>query len=293
MLLRCNISRPIIQTFILYIGIVLIPFTVGGTILDSLSNAQAFFSYNFSIWATVVVCLLWLLAHVVVAYWSIPWQTQPGQIVRIKRLGKNCTLVSVGLLLFFWVPHLLPRSSQDGLIEITPGSDPDPKMSCPFAPTDKNKLKIFVGSNVCSPAEGVDVLPVLEIAGESLIALKRRGNALFVSARVFSSDGRIIAKVEDNKLRVNERHKDFFYVEKKGLPHEFAVFDQTDTRVLLVRFVNSRAIHVEGIFATKGSMPVFVLERSIRIGRAGAPFSGNCAFEVREACFGFSEIPLL
>lgn len=92
----------------------------------------------------------------------------------------------------------------------------------------------------------------LEIAESSMIQLQKQTTKAYCQligrkthALIFDEDGKIVVAIDDSKPHVNKNNA--FDWERPD-SHTLDVVDQKDQRVLHIRFLNPKAVYVEGIF---------------------------------------------
>jgi hypothetical protein len=165
---------------------------------------------------------------------------------------KILTVVSFVAAIFAIYSYLFPTIPTKGVL--VPDNLPRPSTSCGNIPSDNTV--IILGN---SAIYGLIEYPydIIRIAGESILSIDKRKNKYFISAKTFSSDGRIVAKIENNEFIINPNN----YFHKKGTTkHRFVVYDQQDRKVTDIHLLNSKAIKVLGIFTPRNRYPIFIEE---------------------------------
>src|SRR5581483_2676063 len=124
---------------------------------------------------------------------------------------------------------------------LLPDNRPTPDNPCHEIPNDA--VAILLGRS----AAYASVFPhtVLRIRGDDVLTMNRLGNQMAISAKVFSTDGRIIAEIRDNEFSINPNN---YFRKERPNRHTLRVFDQQNRKVLDVDFINPRAIRFSGIF---------------------------------------------
>lgn len=92
-------------------------------------------------------------------------------------------------------------------------------------------------------------ITIIKIFNEDLLSIGIVENALAVSAKIFSPDGRSIAIIKDNEFTVNMNN-----VMKKENPDfsTLVVFDQYAREVINVRYMNPKVIRIRALLRYKG-----------------------------------------
>lgn len=164
---------------------------------------------------------------------------------------------------------------------LKPGSDPLNLGACeqyhgPGGSEGPFSGNIVIVANSAMLFSSNEYAPII-IRSKPAIEVSVKNGELRVSASVFSSDHRIIAKVEENKVDVNSNN--YFKVGDSDDSHTFQVIDQYDKEVLYVHFANPHEIYIRGIFGFQGERWVEVTNDRIVSGEgetSGNAYSGAC-----------------
>jgi hypothetical protein len=172
---------------------------------------------------------------------------------------------AAGITLLVWVVALImmrqfgksqatPESGQSETHgELLPAKDPTPPNPCGKIPSDA--IALFLGNS----AVFGNTFPhtVLMVRNENVLSIGKSGPGMTVSAKVFSRDGRIVAQTIDNEFFINPNN---FFRRERPDKSTLVVYDQEDRQVLRVRYLNSSAIRILGIFNFPGISPVIIDE---------------------------------
>jgi hypothetical protein len=136
-------------------------------------------------------------------------------------------------------PNIDLTKNEDVLI---PANLPMPEHLPPDVPP--NALVVFWGSNISWNTR----LPhtVLEMADDPMIVIDKKpgtDNLVVTVLRVFDDRDDIIARIDEDGFWVKNTTR-----KKRPDPSTLVVYDHSDTEVLRIQFLNSRAISIEGIF---------------------------------------------
>src|SRR5213594_4351079 len=84
---------------------------------------------------------------------------------------------------------------------LRPARDPNPPTpaSCEKVPDDA--MRIYLGSSMGWTTN--PTCTIVRVAGESLLQIERQKDGMFVNAKIFSQDKRIVAEVKNNKFYIN------------------------------------------------------------------------------------------
>lgn len=184
-----------------------------------------------------------------------------------------CTWVIAGAALFIFVNEkVLIEPETRGILFPARRPDPPGPSSCNPSDIPKQALKIFLGRSGLAYTTG-DSFTFLEVAGKVLLAARRQGKELLVSARIYSRDDRIVAQIEDNRFVINPNN---YFRRERPDKHSLVVFDQQDREVLNIEYLNPTTVMITGLFYYPRRKPV-------RIGMDQLDIMGNL---FSDYCFG-------
>lgn len=127
-----------------------------------------------------------------------------------------------------------------GLLTPAADPDPDPEMQTRLP---KGALRLYLGSCVAVSTGGPMV--ALKVGGEPVVSIRRDGEAISVSAKLYSKDRRIIAEIADNEFHLNPNN---YFRKERPSKSELVVYDQSGAEVLRAKYLNSKAIKITGVF---------------------------------------------
>jgi hypothetical protein len=174
--------------------------------------------------------------------------------------------IILGCIFWYW-PRTPP--TEDPLKgEIIAGDTPTPVTRCTSKLPDP--VTFFLGGNTLMVAEARTLLTI-KGGAEDLLVVQESESGIKVSARIFSSDHRIVAQLVENRFVVNPNN--YFKVDRptKSI---FSVYGQDGLVALEVRYLNRRALRVLGRFYSPQGGLVVLTEDSTIMG--GYKSSGNC-----------------
>ena len=155
-----------------------------------------------------------------------------------------------GSVLIHQKEEALELKEPEGLL--VPGNWPNPEIPCgpQNISADANNipadaLKIYFGNSVVSFATKFPHT-VIQLADQEAFVMDRRKGGVSISFRVFGDDGRIIARIDNNKFKRNE-HTTFEQIRPDE--HTLIVHDDKDNEVLNIRYLNPSAIKILGVFS--------------------------------------------
>jgi hypothetical protein len=145
-------------------------------------------------------------------------------------------------------------------------------------------LKVFLGHNVVWYTT-TGHHPIIEVNGKDILSLKSTPDGLFVSASISREDGRQVATLTDNAFSINPNN---YFQRKRPDPHELQIYDKSGVLVLKARYINERAVVVQGIFHMQGFPAFVVTETQICQGRG---VSEGVAYGENNHVFYYSDTP--
>jgi hypothetical protein len=159
-------------------------------------------------------------------------------------------LIGAAAALFLNTKVLVESPTEGVLI---PANDPTPPSPQPSYQIPGNALLLFLGDSL---AYGTGTsMTVIRIGDKEMLKIRRTDRGLLVTAQVFSADGRIVAEIRDNQFEINRNN---FFRRARPDKHTLIVYDQQNTEVLNIRFLNRSAIQILGIFGTSARNSITV-----------------------------------
>ena len=119
-----------------------------------------------------------------------------------------------------------------------PDNAPTPPTRCSdISPDD---VILFLGNSVLRQKNRYP-LNIIKVPGESIFSINKTKDGYFISLKVFSSDGRIVAEIENNEFLIN--HNNYLSI-KQPTKHTLVVRDQQGKKVLDFYFINPKAMKI-------------------------------------------------
>jgi hypothetical protein len=144
--------------------------------------------------------------------------------------------------------RMYSETETSGLLR--PASEPTPPTACSDVP--KNALILVFGPSASYTAAPNHTF--LRVAGEDILSISRKNEGIAVSAKIYSSDRKIVAEIIDNNFHINPSN---YFRRERPDRHTLAIFDQQGERVLFIRYLNVSAMKILGKFHTaKGILQV-------------------------------------
>jgi hypothetical protein len=169
-------------------------------------------------------------------------------------------------------PAPIAHSPEDPLHGwLTFGREPLPSNKC-TEQYSGDGVFMFVGNNIDFISHFPNI--VLRIGNDDLLVVDRREGKVAVNAKVFSSDGKIVAEIKENEFFINPNN---YFRRERPNTHSLAVYDQQDRKVLDIDYFNSRGIRLDGIFSDPRHEVVF----------PPGGFYGNCMGNTTEGEYWF------
>ena len=143
---------------------------------------------------------------------------------------------------------------------LKPGRRPTPPLPTGLTIPD-TALIVFLGSNVAWATKMPHT--ILEITGQKMLAIDRRGRELVVSIlRLFDDRGHILARIDEQGFWVDSSVR-----KERPDASTLAVFDRKDAEVLRVSFLNRRALAITGVLrGANGAVAVVITPDMLQMG---------------------------
>ena len=174
--------------------------------------------------------------------------------VRNFRFAKWGVTVALLVIWFMcgWFVHFKQLEKELGSLHgwLTPANDPFPPNSCRDVPDDA--LLVYMGFATSYSTKFPHT--IIEVDKKPRLIIDRNSdNSVAVSVDIFGADGNIIAALEKNEFTINERN--YFKMARKDRS-SLSIVDNQKNEVLNVRYLNPRAIWINGVLRYPGSNPV-------------------------------------
>jgi hypothetical protein len=122
-------------------------------------------------------------------------------------------------------------------------------------PIPKNAVALYLGNRVSVVTEFPHV--VFRVRDVDVFRIDRDSSGLLISFRVFSDSGTLVARLDRNTFTAANSAP---HVERPD-PSNLVVFDDRDTKVLDLRFLNPQAIQMTGFLRYPGADPIIISEK--------------------------------
>lgn len=125
---------------------------------------------------------------------------------------------------------------------LTPGNEPTPENSC-TGRTLPDSVLLLAGN----AANYITKMPntIIQIREDKMLWIDRIDGKIAVSAKLFSSDRKIVAELDKNQFFINPNN--YFRKEISPDGHSLIVYDQEDVQVLNVKFLNPNTVAFLGV----------------------------------------------
>jgi len=144
---------------------------------------------------------------------------------------------------------------------------PEPVSSnCPIP---RDSVGLYLGNRISVITEFPHV--VFRAHGDDVLSIDRQGSDLVISFRVFNESGALVARLDRNIFAAANSAA---HVERPD-PSNLTVFDDQNTKVLDVQFLNPQALKMTGILRYPGADPIVISEKYS--GQGGAIFPPACS----------------
>jgi hypothetical protein len=239
---------------------VLIPLFFGTALALALAG-EFRLAYAFVVLFALWIICYWLssdfLAHRKQALEKRPVKRDAGRFkgaVRAFRVIKwSVTAAFLGIsFLCGWFVYSKQLEKELGSLHgwLLPANDALPSNPCSHVPDDA--LLVYMGFATSFTTRFPHT--IIEVDNKPRLVIDRNpDNSLAISIDIFGGDGRIIAAIEKNQFTINEHN--YFKITRTDRS-SLLVVDEQKEEVLNVRYLNSRAIWINGILRYPGSNPV-------------------------------------
>jgi hypothetical protein len=138
------------------------------------------------------------------------------------------------------VAQIRKQEEFEGLL--TPANEPTPENVCSSFVPDGAML-LLVGNSATFATKSSET--VIQIGNENMLVMEKISGRIAISAKLFSSDGRIVAQLDKNQFFINPNN--YFRKEISADGHSLVVLDQSGIEVLNVRFLNPTTLSFLGV----------------------------------------------
>jgi hypothetical protein len=179
-------------------------------------------------------------------------------------------LFGLAFSVFWWVgPAGAPEAEIGGTLQA--GNMPTPPNGCDHAPfpVPPNALKVLVGTNAFVHA-GNGRFRAIQVAQCPVVSMERTDKGISVSAILYDSKGRLIAKI--TRDRIDAISGGDVTVSRDGDLSRLIV-RRGDSTLLAVRYLNPTTVEVAGKFGCPGHAPVEIQPNRPIL---GAALSNSC-----------------
>jgi len=132
-------------------------------------------------------------------------------------------------------------------------------------PIPKGAVALYLGNTVSVITAFPHV--VFRVHGDDVFVIERKSSGVLVSLRVFDDVGKAVARLERNTF---EAMNSASHVERPSASN-LTVYDDRNTKVLDVQFLNPQAIKITGILRYPGVDPIVISEKYLGTGGAISP----------------------
>jgi len=224
--------------------------------LASLPLAVLAFSVRGAVFPTVCLCMAGaIVVYAIAGHDEVAW----------KHRIAVCSLVFIVAVAM--VVHLyrvnLAWALQQQSAPLIAATLPSPVSSnCPIP---KGAVALYLGNTVSVVTEFPHV--VLRVHGEDVFILDRDASGLVISFTAFDDGGNVVSRLNRNAFTAINRAS---YVERLSTSN-LIVFDNRDTKVLDVQFLNPQAVKITGILRYPGADPIVISEKFLGVGGSISP----------------------
>ncbi len=178
------------------------------------------------------------------------------------------TFAGAALFLFLNQRVLIEPETGGTLLPARDQTPSDP-INCP--PIPQGAMRVFLGSSLAYTNQ--QSFDVIRVRADSLLSVKRGKDGIYINARIFSRDRRLVAEIKENKFHINPNN---YFKRERPDKHTLIVYDQEGREVLNARYLNPLALKFTGLFFYPNLPPIAIEENRLLI-------QGNT---IANACLG-------
>jgi len=170
--------------------------------------------------------------------------------------------VAVGLIFYLYRVNRA-RALEQQLAPLVAATLPSPVSSnCPIP---KGAVALYLGNTVSVVTRFPHV--IFKVQSEDVLVVDRNSSGVLVSFRVLDDQGNEVARLEGNKFVATNPSS---HVQRPD-PSDLAIFDDRDSKVLDVHFLNPQAIKITGILRYPGVDSIVIGEKYLGKGASILP----------------------
>jgi hypothetical protein len=138
---------------------------------------------------------------------------------------------------FYLQNKWIPETEIHGVL--IPANDQSPPQPTNCIPSSsKDIISLYFGDSLAWVTQSA--LDIIRIKKDSLLSVNKEGHGIQISAKIFSEDRRIIAKIVNNEFYINPNN---YFRRERPDKYTLIVYDQQDRMILYIRYLNSSAIN--------------------------------------------------
>src|SRR5712692_4028237 len=213
------------------------------------------------VFPTVCLCMaVAIVVYVIAGHDEVAWKHR----IAICSL---VLIVAVGMVVYLYRSNLAWALQQQSAPLISATLPSPVSSNCPIP---KGAVALYLGNTVsvgpkCSHG-------VFRVGQEDVFVLDRDASGLLISFAVFDDRGNVVARLEGNALVAINPASHVARPNSSNL----IVFDDRDTKVLDVQFLNPQSIKITGMLRYPGREPIVITEKYLGIqGSISPPLCGT------------------
>ena len=220
----------------------------------------AAFKTGNAVFSTLCLCLTGAIVVFAIArHEELPWK-------RRFAVGAFVFVADLATLLYLYRVNAT-RELREQVAPLIAAALPQPVSS--NGPIPKNAVGLYLGNRVSVITRFPHV--VFKAHGDQVLMIDRVSSDLLISFRVFNDSGTLVARLDRNTFTAT---KSAAHVERPDVSH-LLVFDDRNTQVLDVQFLNPQAIQMTGTLRYPGADPIVIGEKYS--GKGGSIMPQSCS----------------
>jgi len=214
------------------------------------------FTVESAILPIICLCLTGaVIVYAIAGHDELSWQ------LRVAVCGL-AAVMDLAVVSYLYRVNLATELKQQVAPLVAAALPPPVSSNCPIP---KGAVALYLGNTVSVITAFPHV--VFRVHGHDVFVIDRNSSGVLVSVRVFDDVGNAVARLERNTF---EAMNSASHVERPS-PSNLTVYDDRNTRVLDVQFLNPQAMKITGILRYPGVDPIVISEKYLGTGGAISP----------------------
>jgi hypothetical protein len=214
------------------------------------------FTVESAVLPIICVCVAGaVIVYAIAGHYELSWQR------RVSVCGLAAVL-DLAVVSYLYKVNLATELKQQVAPLVAAMLPPPVSSNCPIP---KGAVALYLGNTISVITAFPHV--VFKVHGADVFVIDRGSSGVLVSFRVFDDVGNAVARLERNTFKAMNSAS---HVERLSASN-LTVYDDRNTKVLDVQFLNPQAIKITGTLRYPGVDPIVISEKYLGIGGAISP----------------------